>query len=140
MRLFSCRHRWVTVALDESFGWIRYKGTTNETSGNHLIRYVECSQCKTRDLVCDDSGQEINDYAMKHHSEVAVAKSKWIHGGIIENGNKVIWMDLSRAPLKGFATWLAAIKKDPEMAVLLKDPMVDSALGQLEVAVKLCQK
>lgn len=42
------------------------------------------------------------------------------------------------APLRGFEKHLSAMKADPELQDLLsKHSMVDDALGELEVAIKL---
>lgn len=137
MKLFGCKHKWVTVALNQGFGWIRNEGKPEETTGWHLIRFVECSRCQVRDLQCDDIGEKNYKFAMEKHEDIAVARSKWVHGNIIENGKKITWMDIRRSPYGNFESWVRALHDMPDMKKTLENPTVAEALGQLEVAIKL---
>lgn len=48
------------------------------------------------------------------------------------------WIDPTYARLAGFEEYISAMKKDEKFKDLLANhPMVDDALGQLEVAIKL---
>ena len=133
--LFSCRHKWNTVAIDERFGW---KSNSGSNSGMHIVRYTECAKCGERGIEYDDPEDHSRKYAREGHSDVASARVAWIHGGYIEPHSKaLLWVDKTRAPLQGFESWLKALKSDPSMKDLLSQSMVDDALGQLEVAVKL---
>jgi hypothetical protein len=135
MGFFSCKHKWATIAIDERFGWSQRDGSK---SGQHIVRYIKCSKCGERDMAYDDVDKSAADYAEKHHSDVASARVEWIHAGTIEpHKSRIKWVDKSYAPLSGFDSWLTGLKQDPAMKDLLAQSMVDDALGQLEVAIKL---
>lgn len=136
MGFFSCKHKWATVAIDERFGWARRNDPN--VGGQHIVRYIKCTKCGERSMAYDDTDKSAAEYAEKEHSDVASARVAWIHAGTIEpHKNRIKWVDKSYAPLSGFDSWLTALKKDPAMKELLEQSMVDDALGQLEVAVKL---
>lgn len=139
-KFFSHQHKWRTVAIDVSVTWHYKADPSNEYP--HILLFQICDECGERRLDYDDPTEQGKSYAMHGSNTVAKLRSKWIHGGIINapaDDRKIEWLDPSFAPLRGFEKWVKAFKRDPKMKELLENhQMVDDALGQLEVAIKLC--
>ena len=131
-------HKWRTVAIDTSVSW-KYVAKP-DSSYDHILLYQVCDRCGGRQMDYDDPTEEGKNYAMKGNDAVAYLRSKWIHAGFIrapKNPMDITFVDPKYAPLRGFEEWAKWFKRDPEMAALIKNQMVDDALGQLEVAIKL---
>lgn len=136
LSLFSCKHLWKTVAIDyESYGW--HKVVNPDKTFDHIVRFLVCEKCGERSMAYDDPTIEGRDFAENHSNNIAKTRSKWIHSGVIRNSDAVQFCDPSYAPLGDFEKWIQQLKEDPDMQDLLQQPMIDDALGQLEVAVKL---
>lgn len=137
-------HDMKTIAIDTRHGWQSTNRITDETkdNGQHIVVYSVCSRCGKREMKYDDATEPGREYAENGHSGVAKVRAIWLGGGPITTkvSKKITWIDPSYAPLGGFEPYLAAMKNDPELKDMMKDhKMVDDALGQLEVAIKLCQ-
>jgi hypothetical protein len=53
--------------------------------------------------------------------------------------SQIVWVDTSYAPLGSVDQYINAIKDDENFKELIKShSMVDDAMGQLEVAIKIC--
>lgn len=140
---FLKKDKWRTVAIDTRFNW-HYIKNPNITFDHVLVYQINDSTGERR-LVYEDATEQGRLYAEKGNSSVAKARSRWIHGGMIfpptpGNQNKVTYIDPTYAPLGSMQKYFDMMKKDPAVKDLLKEQMVDDALGQLEVAVKLTQK
>jgi hypothetical protein len=131
-------HKWRTVAIDTSCQW--FFTANPDKPRDHILLYQICDRCGSRQMEYDDAEIEGRNYAVSGNSSVAERRSKWIRGGVIvtpKNLADITYVDPNYAPLRGYEQWVNGFKKDPEMAELLKHQMVDDALGQLEVAIKL---
>jgi len=136
--LFKCKHKWHTVAIDSGIEW--YYKRDPQTSFSHILLYQVCSCCGERRMEYDDPTEGGRSYAKEGNTTVAKLRSKWIHASYIrspKDPKEITYVDPEYAPLRGFEEWAKAFKKDDEMSELLKHKMVEDALGQLEVAVKL---
>lgn len=136
---FGCKHKWKTVAIDTgSVTWHYVRDP--DRSFEHILLYQECERCGERQMDYDDAHEAGRKYAAEGSDAVARMRSIWIHSGDIpvpHNSDKLKYIDPKYAPHGSFEKWLRALKVDPSMEDLLKQQMVDDALGQLEVAVKL---
>jgi hypothetical protein len=134
-------HAWRTVLIDTSEGCSVATPGENENI-RHILLYQICNNCGVRQFKYDDPREVTQQFAKNKNSEVALKRTKWIEAGIIDAASNLEYMtfiDPSYAPLRGFEEWAKAFATDPEMCALVKNhSMVDDALGQLEVAVKLC--
>ena len=134
------KHRWTTVAIDTSNGWTTTDRITRKTDEyQHIIEFQHC-QCGARRIDAVDALEAGRNFALNKHSDVALQAAIWIASGNITkyHATHITWIDPAFAPLGGFEKYLVAMKKDPELKKLLKEhSMVDDALGQFEVAVKL---
>jgi len=138
---FSCKHKWKTVAIDTSCHWHFVKNPGDKNT--HILLYQVCEKCGERQMEYDDPTKEGRAYAIAGNDNVAQRRSVWIHSGDIpmpKNSNSIKFTDPDYAPHGHFERWLRALKVDPALEDLLKQPMVKDALGQLEVAAKLCAK
>jgi hypothetical protein len=139
---FWHRHKWKTVAIDTSHGCSKVDLMTQKASSEympHIIKFQHCA-CGERKIEADDADSLNREYAMKHHTNIALQRTLWEESGKITNydDEKITWIDPTFAPLGGFEAYLKAMKADPELQQMLTDhTMVDDALGQFEVAVKL---
>jgi len=134
----SCTHSWRTVAIDTSISWCFLIKPDDNIP--HVLLYQVCERCQARQMDYDDATDDGVKYARAGNTSVATLRSKWIHANIIrppKNPNNIIYVDPNYAPLRGFENWLKALQRDPEMKSMLQQQMVDDALGQLEVAIKL---
>ncbi|SRR6056297_3833 len=133
------KHKWKTVAIDTgSVTW--HYAVNSGKAFPHILVYQECEHCGARQMEYDDALDEGKTYARNGNSIVAKMRSIWIHSGDIpmpHNKKHIKFIDPKYAPLGDFEKWARAIKTDPEMEPMLKNQMIDDALGQLEVAVKL---
>lgn len=132
------KNDWQTVAIDRGFFWKTTNMLSKETdSGQHNIRWLVCTKTGERDFTCDDKDEKLREYAMKKHDDVQEASIKWIHAGILKDGKHVTWVMPEYAPLGGLQAHIDALKADPEVKKILKEKMVDDALGAFEIAAKL---
>lgn len=134
----KCKHDWNTVAIDTSHGWLFVNNPTEKS--NHILLYQVCKNCGKRQMEYDDPTEKGRTYAIGGNDTVAKSRSLWIHSGEIrvpKKSENITFIDPAYAPLGDFEHWLRSIRADPALADMLQEKMVDDALGQLEVAVKL---
>lgn len=138
---FFRSHDWKTVAIDTTNGWSRTDLTTKDVlyKADHIIKFLVCKNCGKRSIISDDAKADGRKFAMEGHSEIAIQRAIWEETGKITGyrNDSITWVDKSYAPLKGFEEIINSLKKDPEFKDMLQHQMIDDALGQLEVAVKL---
>ena len=138
---FFKNHDWKTVAIDTTHGWMRKNRKSGEKTfeAQHIIKFVVCKHCGKREIQADDPTADGRSYALNGHEDVGIVRAVWEETGKVTrfNAKDITWVDPSYAPLQGFEKIIDALKKDPEFKELLSNQMVDDALGQLEVAVKL---
>lgn len=131
------KHRWKTVAIDTGHEWFYAKDP--DKSFDHIVLFQVCINCGKRHMDYEDPSVEGKSYAIKGHSGIAKVRSHWLNGGELKPSDKIEYLDTSFAPDSGVEQLINKIKKDKVFGPLIKDhKMVDDALGQLEVAVKLC--
>lgn len=143
MKFFKCKHRWRTVAIDTRYGW--YFVRNPDKVFDHILLYQICDKCKERRVSYDGPTEEGRKYAEFKNDSVALCRSIWIHKGTIHNAEKgsshITYIDTAYAPLAAFEDYIKQMRTNPEISQMIKDhQMVSDALGQLEVAVKLCRK
>ena len=118
-------------------GW--HYSKDKDTEFDHILLYKVCTECNERSMGYDDPTTHGKDYAIAGNDSVAKARTFWIEAGMIKTTKKIDFLDKSYAPAAGIEQLIASFKKDKEFSALIEDhKMVDDALGQLEVAVKLC--
>lgn len=128
-------HKWETVAIDTSLSWHYVRDP--DRSFDHILLYQVCKHCGERQMDYDDPTEDGIKYAKEQSTLVAKIRSKWVRAGIIPDRDRIEYVDPSYAPMRGFEKIVGQLKRDPEFKDLLKNKMIDDALGQLEVAVKL---
>lgn len=133
-------HDIKTVAIDTGYVW-KYK-IAPDKKYSHIVEFGVCKRCNKRFIEYRDATEEGRSYAKNGHEDVAITRAKWLSGGsLTEDGRTkyVDFFDTSYAPNHGVDQWLDAFKNDEEFGKLIKEnKLVDDALGQLEVAVKMC--
>jgi hypothetical protein len=137
------KHNWITVAIDTSNGWTKTSPKTNKItfSENHIIKFMCCKNCGGRSIMAVDANPDGVAFAMKEHNGIALQRAIWEDTGKITGylDDKINWVDSSYAPLRSVDAHINAIKKDKDFKELMKShSMVDDAMEQLEVAIKLC--
>lgn len=132
-------HDWATVAIDNTHGWHRTVAGEKVFDGQHTIVFQVCKKTGKRRIYADDATEMGRKFAMEKHCDVARQRTIWVEGGRIDHydPDKIVFVDQSYAPLNGFEDVIRNLKSDPDFEDLLKNKMVDDALGQLEVAIKL---
>jgi len=134
-------HLWDTIAIDTSNGWHKLDKKSREETfkSDHIIKFQKCHNCGKRRIEAADATQEGRTFALERHCDVALQATIWEEAGQITgyNDKNIVWVDTSYAPMRGFENFIKNLKKDPEFKELLKNQIIDDALGQLEVAVKL---
>jgi hypothetical protein len=136
------KHNWITVAIDTSNGW-RKLGPDKEVlyNADHIIEFMCCKTCGARKIGASDATEEGIDFALTRNKSVALQRTIWEASGKITgyDDDCITWVDSSYAPLGSIDDYINAIKKDKDFKELMKShSMVDDAMGQLEVAIKLC--
>jgi hypothetical protein len=134
-------HKWSTVAIDTTNGFhtLDKDSGSPKTTANHIIKFQQCG-CGQRQIDAADATERGRDFALNEHSDIALQRTIWEESGKITGytGTSIVWVDPAFAPLGGFESYLTAMKNDPALVALLKEhSMVDDALGQFEVAIKL---
>jgi len=135
-------HHMSTVAIDTSHGWQRANGADGKfvDQGQHTLLYRKCSRCNYRDMIYDDATADGRDFAEHRHSDVAISRTKWIQAGVITgyDDDKILFVDQKYAPLGDFDSLIRELRNNPKYKSQLKQhSMIEDALGQLEVAIKL---
>jgi hypothetical protein len=136
------KHKWTIVAIDTSNGWRRL-GKDKEVvfNADHIIEFMCCKVCGDRKIDASDATEDGVEFALTRNNSVALQRTIWEASGKITgyNGDCITWIDPSYAPLGSVDDYITAIKNDENFKELMKShSMVDDAMGQLEVAIKLC--
>jgi hypothetical protein len=135
-------HKWKTAAIDTSNGFHTINSRTGkpDKASSHIIKFQYCS-CGDRQIVADDPTEQGRIFALNRNDAVALQRAIWEESGKITGFvvADITWIDPVYAPLGGFEEYIKAMKSDQGLTTLLKEhPMVDDALEQFEVAIKLC--
>ena len=99
-----------------------------------MLTYIVCKNCGKRKF--EVSGLEERG---SKHSSIEKQKDKWLAGsnsiGFTDEGEI---LDVSMFPTQGINNLMERFKDDKEFGKLIKNnKLVEDALGQLEVALKL---
>jgi len=131
---------WTTDVLDNRWGWEKTSLDGSSTQGKHNVVLMSCRKCGGRRIDCIDQDPKLNDFALTEHSGINLVRLLWIEKGEVwgeADSKYLLYLNKDLAPMGGFEQVIKELKSDPEFTELLSNQMVDDALGQLEVAVKL---
>jgi hypothetical protein len=138
--LFS-KHDWRTVAIDTSNGWTLTNHEKVKTTALHTVIFSKCAKCHARKIIANDV--ELNDkvYVATKNRAIELQRTIWEEANRVTGyvQSQIVWVDTSYAPLGSVDQYINAIKDDENFKELIKShSMVDDAMGQLEVAIKIC--
>jgi hypothetical protein len=100
-----------------------------------------CKRCGARKIGASDATEDGADFALTRHNGIALQRTIWEASGKITGylDDCITWVDSSYAPLGSVDAHINAMKNDKDFKELMKShSMVDDAMEQLEVAIKLC--
>ena len=136
------KHKWTTVAIDTSNGWTSQRRNSDvKIEADHIIEFMCCKRCGARKIGASDATDDGADFALTRNNAVALQRSIWEASGKITGyvSQCITWVDSSYAPLGSVDANIKAMKNDKDFKELMKShSMVDDAMEQLEVAIKLC--
>lgn len=138
-----CQHKkYNTVAFDSSYNTTHKAMDGHESTHYHHLYWLKCNECGHRKF---DKG------SANQHSGVEMSRLRWIEQNIVSGADKLDVYDedyvatnpkdttyLKYKPVIGVGKILKTLKTDVEFKELHKHQLVEDALGQLEVAIKLC--
>lgn len=146
MRFFKCKHDYKEVAIDTSnhCKWTNHDWDLDKQSNQEpiciYVHFLKCSKCGHREVKIGNADLRIKKYAEEQHEKVIDASLRWIHNGIIPDNLGTIWVDAEYAPHGEFEKYIDLMRNDNDIAALIDEhQMIRDAIGQLEVAAKLCQ-
>lgn len=129
-------HDWKTVAIDSGFH------TTYEDKDArplaHVITYKVCKDCEDRSF--DVTGLDLR-YGSPHKG-VAKQTDLWMAGAVksLYFTEDAEFFDPMYVPKFGIEAAMQQFKNDPAFSEMIKNhKLVEDAVGQLEVALKLSQ-
>lgn len=133
-------HKWKVVAIDYSFSW---KGVYTDSKDNHVLVYEVCERTGQRRAYCDDKDESAKKFG-ENRTDIERVKQLWIHKGKIKqpkDDKDIEWFDGDYAPLGVFNDLMTDIQNNSEIQELRdQHKLVDDAINQLDVAIKLSRK